>query len=78
MGGGVNRVISWLPWILARLRFNRTLGRHQGILHPSDADLELRRYHFESWWSQVAHPAFETNWTTIWKRSGAGADSGAA
>ena len=22
----------------------------------------------ESWWGQVAHPAFETNWATIWKR----------
>jgi hypothetical protein len=140
IGGGVNRAISWLPGVLARLRFNRTLGRHQGILHSTDAGLELRRYHFrdggpvleaewtfdwsdvssivgykidalttdqirlafeirgetidvvtedmtgfkaltermrspfdgisESWWSQVAYPAFETNWTTIWKRSG--------
>ena len=144
----MNRAISWLQWVLARHRFNRTCGRHQGILHTSDAGLELQRYHFrdggpaietewtfdwsdvsgifgskidalstdqirlafeirgestyvvtedmtgfkaltermpsrfdgisESWWSQVAHPAFETNWTTIWKRSRAGADSGAA
>ena len=144
----MNEAISWLRRVCGRLAFNRKLGRHQGVLHATDAGLELQRYQFrngvavletewkfawsdvsgifgykidalttdqirlafeirgettyvvtedmtgfemvtegmksrfdgvsEAWWPQVAFPAFETNWTTIWKRSGAPVDSGAA
>ena len=34
------------------------------------ADLEQHFDLTEGWFAQVTRPAFETNWTTIWSRSG--------
>jgi hypothetical protein len=136
--------LVWIRQCVARLRFNRTVSRHHGVLLASQEGLELQRYRFrkgatvletewrfawsdvprivgykidalttdqirlafevrgemhivsedmdgfkllidvigerfncegEVWWPQLAFPAFETNWTTIWRRLGTADDS---
>jgi len=59
--GLVNAGLAWVRTRFARIKFNRTLGHHQGVLLNTEEGVECQRYRFRD-----GAVVLETEWRLVW------------